>query len=135
MIKIIIADDHKIFREGLKELLGSYGKYDVIAEAANGVELIELIAGNLPDIILLDIFMPLMDGFKVAEIIRSKYPSVKVLVLSMQVNTDTYNKMLKEGVKGYILKESASNDLETALDEIYRNGSYFPKELLNKIIP
>ncbi len=132
MIKIIIADDNKIFRDGIKLLLSCYNKYELIAEASNGLELIELIdANNLPDIILLDIFMPLMDGFKVAEIIKCQYSSIKICVLSMQVNIDTFNKMISEGVKGYILKGSASNELEIALDEISKNRTFISKGLLD----
>ena len=134
MIKIIIADDHRIFREGLRELLQSTGKYDVIAEASNGEELIEKLANTLPDIILLDISMPVMDGHQAAQIINTKYPSVKMLVLSSYGDETSYYKMIEAGVKGFILKESSSAELEIALGEISQSGSYFSQELLRRII-
>ena len=134
MIKVIIADDHRIFREGLKELLISYGKYEIIGEVSNGVELIEMLANQLPDIILLDISMPVMDGHEAAEIINKTYPNVKILVLSMFGDETYYYQMIEHGVKGFILKESSSFELESALDEVSKNGSYFSQELLRRII-
>jgi len=134
MIKIIIADDHRIFREGLKELLRSSGKYEVIAEASNGVELIGLLAEKLPDIILLDIAMPIMGGAEAAKIINKSYPLVKILVLSMFGDESSYNQMIEAGVKGFIIKESSSTELEIALEEISQNGSFFSQELLRRII-
>jgi len=134
MINIIIADDHRIFREGLKELLQASGKYEIIAEAANGLELIEKLAIKLPDIILLDISMPVMDGHQAAQIISNKYPDVHMLVLSSYGDETSYYKMIEAGVKGFILKESSSSELEMALVEICQNGSYFSQELLRRII-
>jgi len=134
MIKIIIADDHRIFREGLKELLQSTGKYEIIAEASNGAELIERLANFLPDIVLIDIAMPVMDGFQAAEIINIKFPSVKMLVLSSYGDETSYYKMIEAGVKGFILKESSAAELELALEEISQSGSYFSQELLRRII-
>jgi len=133
MIHIIIADDHEIFREGVRELISSSGKYDIIAEASNGVKLMELLAEKLPDIVLLDIFMPLMNGYEAAEIIKMKYPSVKIIVLSIFGDEGTYNKMLEAGVKGYVLKESSSEELEIALDEVSENRSYFSEELMRRV--
>ena len=133
MIKIIIADDHKIFREGVNELVSSIKGYEIIAEASNGVELMELLADKLPDIVLLDIFMPMMNGYTAAEIIKIKYPSVKILVLSIFGDEGSYNKMIKAGVKGYVLKESCSDELEIALDEVSQNRSYFSEELMKRV--
>jgi len=133
MIKIIIADDHRIFREGIRELVSSFSRYEVIAEASNGIELMELLTDKLPDIILLDIFMPQMDGYQAAEMIRKKYPTVKVLVLSIFGDEGSYAKMIQAKVKGYVLKEDCDKELEIALDEVSQNRSYFSKELLRRV--
>jgi len=133
MLKIIIADDHKIFREGVRELISSFSRYEVIAEVSNGVELMELLKDKLPDIILLDIFMPQMDGYQAAEMIRKKYPTVKVLVLSIFGDEGSYAKMIQAKVKGYVLKEACDKELEIALDEVSQNRSYFSKELLRRV--
>jgi DNA-binding NarL/FixJ family response regulator len=134
MVKIIIADDHKIFREGVRELVSSLSRYEVIAEASNGMELMELLADRLPDIVLLDIFMPQMDGYQAAEMIRMKYPTIKVLVLSIFGDEGSYAKMMQAKVKGYVLKESCDEELEIALDEVSQNRTYFSKELLRRVV-
>lgn len=133
MIKIIIADDHKIFIQGVKALLNLFGKYEVIAEAHNGAELLEILEEKIPDIIILDLGMPIMRGDEAAEVIKKKYPSVKILVLSMIGNEESLNKMIRIGVEGYVLKESSGSELEIALDEIYINQSYFSQILLKNI--
>lgn len=134
MIKIIIADDHKIFSDSLKLLIQSYGKYKVIAQVNDGNELIEVLEEKLPDIVLLDINMPIMKGDEAAKIINKKYPSVKILVLSMDGNQASLNMMIEIGIKGFMLKESSSSELEIALDEVYHNGTYFSQELLKRIV-
>ncbi len=134
MTKIIIADDHILFREGLRVILQSLEKYEVIAYVSNGVELIEAINNCLPDIVLLDIGMPIMDGVEAAEIIKRDFPSVKILVLSMYGDVASYNKMIKKGVDGFVLKESSSKEMEFALEEIVAGDSYFSQKLLKRII-
>jgi len=134
MIKIIIADDHRIFRDGLKELLKSSENIEIIGEVANGKELIEILTGKTPDIILLDISMPVMDGLEAAELITKMYPEIRILVLSMFGDETYYNKMIEAGVKGFILKESSSKELIVAIEEIFQGGAYFSQELLRRII-
>jgi DNA-binding NarL/FixJ family response regulator len=134
MIKLIIVDDHKIFREGLKTLLEKIGKFEVIAEASNGQELIDILPYKKPDIILLDINMPVMDGTAAAEIISRDYPDIHILVLSMFGEEEYYHKMIQIGAKGFILKETGYRELEKALEDIYHGDCYFSQELLRRII-
>ena len=134
MIKIIIADDHKIFSDSLKLLIQSYGKYEVIAQVNDGKELIEVLDEKLPDIVILDLGMPFMNGDEAAKIINNKYPSVKILVLSMDGNQASLNMMIEIGIKGFLLKQSSSEELEIALNEVYHNGTYFSQELLKRIV-
>ncbi len=134
MIKIIIADDHRIFAEGLKSILKAFNKYEVIDVANNGQELLEILTSKLPDIILLDLNMPIMRGEEAALTIVKKYPSVKILVLSMEGDETSLNMMIRIGIRGFVLKQSSSNELEIALDEVYHNGSYFSQELLKSIV-
>lgn len=134
MIKIIITDDHKIFREGLKTLLEKIGKFEVIAEASNGQELIDILPYKKPDIILLDINMPVMDGTEAAQIICRDYPDIHILVLSMFGDEEYYHKMIQIGAKGFILKETGCKELEKALEDIYNGDCYFSQDLLRRII-
>ena len=134
MIKTIIADDHRIFREGLKELLKSDENIQIIGEVANGKELLDMLTTEIPNIILLDINMPVMDGAEAAVQISKLYPDIKMLVLSMAGDETNYNKMIEAGAHGFLLKESSSRELLIAIEEIHHGGAYFSQELLRKII-
>jgi len=134
MIKIIIADDHKIFRESLIMLFNAMGNYKVIAEASNGNELLKLLEQYNPDVVILDISMPGMDGIEAIEIISKKHPGLNVLVLSMYDDEKYYLKMVECGVKGFILKDAGSDELEKALSAIVGGDHYFSQQLLRKIV-
>ena len=112
MTKITIVDDHILFRRGLAIIINSFPDYKIIAEASNGKEFIENInPNNLPGIVLLDITMPEMNGYETARWLYTHYPSVKVLALSMLNDERAIIKMLKNGAKGYILKDSEPQQL------------------------
>jgi DNA-binding NarL/FixJ family response regulator len=133
-IPIAIIDDHTLFRQGLKELLLRYdhdNKYEVMFEASNGKEMIRQInTGNKPSIILMDINMPEMDGFASVEWLREHHPSIMVAVMSMRSDSESVIKMLKLGVKGYLLKTSDITDLKHALDVLNEKG-FFHSEFLS----
>lgn len=133
-IKIILVDDHKMFREGIKFLLSKIGKYEVIAEANDGAELFHILDDQVPDIILLDISLPGLSGMEIAEILSKIHPEIKILVLSMYSDEEYYQTMVKFGVKGFLLKESGSTELEDALECVVNGESYFSQELLKRII-
>ncbi len=134
-IKVALADDHTLFREGLAELIRSFGNYKIIIECTNGKELIaNLNAKELPDILLLDINMPEMDGYETAKWFKAHYPDTKILALSMYDNENTIIRMVRAGVSGYILKDIRKQELKQALDAVITKGFYYTDIITGKLI-
>ncbi len=131
---IIIVDDHLIFRQGLKSILTLEGIANIIGEASNGVELIKLLSTLKPDLVLMDIDMPQMNGLDATEKALEIMPDLKIIAFSMFSDEEYYYKMIDRGVKGFILKTSGINELETAIQNVMIGESYFSNELLRKII-
>ena len=132
--KVILVDDHKLFRNGLKFILGEIEGIEVIAEASNGKEFLELLKYFNPDLVLMDISMPEMNGVEASKIALENDPNLKILVLSMFGEDAYYNTMIELGVKGFILKDTDNSELRTAIQTILNGNSYFSQELLLKII-
>lgn len=128
--KAIIVDDHKIFRESLAFMLVNQANIEVLAQANNGKELIDLLKTTKPDIVLLDIEMPIMDGVEATRQAVLLYPDIKILILSMHKDEEFYSSMIDLGVKGFILKESDSSEVKKAIDEILDGNLYFSQDLL-----
>ncbi|MDA3883455.1 MAG: response regulator transcription factor [Bacteroidales bacterium] len=133
-IKVFIADDHQLFRDGIKYILSESERFITIGEASNGKELLEKLERIEPDIILLDINMPVMNGIEAAKEILAKNPNQAILVLSMYDSEEYYNAFIDLGVKGFLLKDSSNHELMSAMDKILKGDSYFSQELLMKII-
>ena len=131
---IIIVDDHLIFRQGLKSLLTIENIATVIGEASNGIEFIELLSHLDPDLVLMDIDMPRMNGMDAAQKALEIKPDLKIIVFSMYSDEEYYYKMIEIGVRGFILKSSGITELEKAIQEVSIGESYFSNELLRKII-
>jgi len=129
-VRAIIVDDHKIFRESLTFVLESNANVKVLAQANNGKELIEVLGHTFPDIVLLDIEMPVMDGVETTREALKLYPDLKILVLSMHKDEEFYSSMIDMGVKGFILKESDIEEVVKAIDEIVKGSLYFSQALL-----
>lgn len=126
MIKVALVDDHTLLRSGLAGVVNSFGEYNIIFEADNGRQFIELLTTNpMPEIVLLDINMPLMDGFATALWIKNNQPDIKVLVLTMDDDDTSIIKMLQHNAKGYILKDCKPQLLRHALNEVFQKGFYF----------
>lgn len=132
--KIMLVDDHTLFRNGLRILLNTIDKYDVVGEAANGQEFLDLLDQGLPDIVLLDIEMPVMDGIAAANLAMEKYPDLKIITLSMYGEEDYYYQMVDAGVKGFLLKNSDMNEVKTAIETVNEGGNYFSSELLQNLV-
>ena len=132
-IKIAIADDYKIFREGLKVSLGQDDKMQVIFEAENGEELIAAMETKKPDIIIMDLKMPIMDGMEATQIIRKKYSDVKVLVVSMYEDDKFIIHLMEIGANGYLLKNAEPDEIRKAIYAVSENGYYF-NDLVNKAL-
>ena len=131
---IMLVDDHTLFRNGLRILLNNLKEYTVSGEAANGKEFLDLLKTQSPDLVLLDIDMPVMDGIEAAKKALSKYPDLKIITLSMYGEEDYYYKMVDAGVKGFLLKNSDINEVKTALKTVLEGGSYFSSELLQTLV-
>jgi DNA-binding NarL/FixJ family response regulator len=132
--KVIIVDDHTLFRNGLRILLNNIENYHVVAEAANGKQFLELLNTVVPDLVLMDINMPVMDGIEASAKAHELYPEMKIITLSMYGEEDYYYKMVNAGVKGFVLKNSDIKEVKTALDIVYEGGSFFSSELLQNLV-
>ncbi len=135
MINVALVDDHALLRNGLANVINSFGDYKVVIEADNGKQFIDLLKKNTkPEIVLLDITMPEMDGFATAQWIKNNSPEMKVLVLSMMDDDNAIIKMLQHGAKGYILKDSRPDVLKTALRDVTEKGFFFNDLVSGKLI-
>ena len=134
MIKLIIADDHRMFRESIRKVVTIDNIAEVIAEASNGVELLTLLEKHSPDLILMDISMPEMNGIEATKKILEKYPLIKVLILSSYGDDKYYYSLLEAGAKGFVLKHAGITELKNAIEEVYKGGSWFSSELIQKVI-
>lgn len=129
-IKVMIADDHVLMREGLKKLLEFDGSIKVIAEAANGVECLESLKTIKPEVLLLDINMPNKNGIEVLKEIRENDIDIKVLMLTVHNEVEYLLKAIDIGVDGYILKDSESAELKKAINYVYNGESYIQSSLI-----
>jgi DNA-binding NarL/FixJ family response regulator len=133
-IRIIIADDHQLFRNGLKILLNSFPEFEVTGEASNGMEFLELLKTTQADIALMDINMPEMDGIEATRKGIKMNPSVSVIALSMYGEEEYYYKMVDAGAKGFLLKDSDISEVKEAILTVVKGGNYFSQELLYHVI-
>jgi DNA-binding NarL/FixJ family response regulator len=132
-IKITIADDYKIFREGLKISLAADSDFEFLHEADNGEDLISNIEKDRPDVILMDLKMPIMDGMEATQIIRKKYNDIKILVVSMYEEDKFIIHLMEIGANGYLLKNSEPDEIRKAIHAVTENGYYF-NDLVNKAL-
>lgn len=132
-INIAIADDYKIFREGVKKCISGDKALHVILEADNGEDLINGFGDPLPDVIIMDLKMPIMDGMEATQIIRKKHPSIKVLVVTMYDDDKFIIHLMEIGANGYLLKNAEPDEIRKAIYSVYENGYYF-KDLVNKAL-
>ena len=130
-IRLLLADDHPLIREGFRSLLNKNERFEIVGIAENGKELIELAGKELPDIILSDISMPVMNGMDAIEQIRNLYPSIKSVVLTMHEEREYVINALRIGVQGYIIKSVERFDLEKAIITIFEGGKYFSPIVTN----
>jgi two-component system, NarL family, invasion response regulator UvrY len=134
MANIVLTDDHVLLRNGLAALVKSLG-HTVLFEADNGKDFIsKLDKNNCPDVVLMDINMPEMDGYDTAQWIKTNYWDIKVLALSMYDNENAIIRMLKCGAKGYILKDSEPSELKAAIDALLTKGYYYSDLVSGKLI-
>jgi DNA-binding NarL/FixJ family response regulator len=124
-IKVLIVDDHPVVRKGLWSCLESRPNLKIIGEATNGHEALKQITALQPDVVLMDIAMPEMDGLQVTERLHKDIPEMKVLVLSVQSNRETVLRIIRAGARGYVLKESSPEDLVKAIELVNGGEAFF----------
>ncbi len=135
MITIAMVDDHKLLRQGLATMIESFSDYRVILQASNGQELVDMLdKKNLPDIALLDINMPIMDGFETAAYLTKHHPQVKLMALSMMDTEGSIIRMIKNGAKGFILKDAEPSILKAALFDLVNKGIYYNELVSGKLL-
>jgi DNA-binding NarL/FixJ family response regulator len=132
-INIIVAEDHRIVREGLKSLLERRSDFQVLAEADNGREAVELCRELKPDLVLMDISMPQLNGVEAARRVRQACPHTKVLALSMHSDRCFVVDMMQAGATGYLLKESAFTELVRAVEIVAGGGIYLSRKLAEEL--
>jgi DNA-binding NarL/FixJ family response regulator len=133
-IKAILVDDHPVFREGIKFLISGKNFAEVVAEASNGREFLEILPKHSPDIVLMDIDMPEMNGIDATKKAIEKNPALNILALTMFGDEIYYQRMIQAGVKGFLLKTSKLPELEEAVNAVSKGENYFSNEILKKII-
>ena len=133
---IVIVDDHILIAKAIGSIMSNFEDFEVLYECGNGKELQEKFntKNNIPNIVLLDISMPIMNGFETAKWLRETHPSVLVLALSMQDDEQSLIQMIKNGARGYLLKNVSPSELEKALKTIINNGYYYPEWASNLMI-
>jgi len=133
-IRVLIADDHTIVRSGLRLLLEAEPDIDVVGEALEGREALNLVEKHLPDVVLMDIAMPGMDGLEATRQIKDSWPQVKVLVLTMHRSDEYFFEMLKAGASGYILKGAETSDLIHAVRVVGRGEVFLYPAMAQKLV-
>ena len=128
-IRILIADDHPIFRSGLSQLLKLEANIEIVGEAENGKQALSMIRETLPDVAVLDIDMPEKGGFEVAKELSAEQISTEIIFLTMHKNETLFNAALKLGVKGFVLKDSAMEDILNAVKTVATGESFFSQPL------
>jgi DNA-binding NarL/FixJ family response regulator len=123
-VRILIADDHEIVRAGVRAILNWQNDVEVV-EASNGQEAIELARKTNPDVIILDVTMPIMTGIEAARRLKSEMPQVPILILSMHEGESMANELGRIGVQGYVSKNDASAKLPVAIDTVLAGGTFF----------
>jgi len=133
-IKVVVADDHTILRQGIKALLDNLEEIEVVGEAKDGREAIKAIEELSPDVILMDIAMPGLNGLEATRRIKKKFPRTKVVVLTMHTNEEYIFQILNAGADGYLVKETAFQDLISAINSVHRGEAFMSPSISKKVM-
>jgi len=133
-IQILLADDHTIVRDGIKYLLEEEENMEVIGEASNGLEALSFIEKNQPDLLIIDVRMPEMNGIEAVKILNQKTTKTKAIVLSMHDSEEYILKSIQAGASGYLLKDTDKKEFIKAINTVYEGGKYFSGDISNVIV-
>ena len=133
-IRILVVDDHRIVREGIRSLMEDIADIQVVGEAGNGFEGVELVDSLNPDVVLMDLMMPQMDGLEATRLIIEKHPHIRVLVLTSFITDDKVFPAIKAGARGYLLKDTGSIELIDAIRKVHRGEPSLGPEIAQKVL-
>lgn len=133
-IKLLIADDHQILLDGLLTMLKGEPQIDVISTAGNGQEVLDKLPSLEVDVLLMDIQMPVMDGYSAAKIVAEKYPEIKIIILSMHNERVYIERMYSAGISGYLLKSAGKEEIISAIEKVHKGEKYFSSEVAAAIL-
>lgn len=133
-ISVFLVDDHQLFREGLNLLLSNMPFISTIQEASDGKEFLDSLGPDLPDIVFMDIDMPVMNGIDATRIAIERFPEIRIVALSMYGDEEYYTKMIYAGVKGFILKNSGIQEVEDAISSVLSDRNYFSQEIVSGLV-
>jgi DNA-binding NarL/FixJ family response regulator len=133
-IRVVVADDHTIVRKGLCAILEGEAEIEVVGEAEDGREAIKKVEQLQPDVVLLDITMPIMNGLEVTRQLRKRYEKLKILILTMHDNEEYVYETFRAGASGYLVKRSAPDELISAIKAVYREGSFLSPAISKRVI-
>ena len=133
-IRVFLADDHTVVRDGLRSLLEAQGDITVIGDAANGRQAVEQVQKLKPDLVIMDIAMPALNGIEATHQVRESCPSMKVVILSMYSSSEHISRALQAGALGYVMKESAGKELVEAVRAVYVGRLYFSQTIVETIM-
>ena len=134
MIKILIVDDHKLIRDGITSFLSDSSKYEITDEVSDGLEAINSIKQNAPDLIITDLIMPNMDGMELISFVKKEFPSINIIVLSMVDETQYIRQVLKLGANGYLLKNSGIDEVKAAIDAVMKGNNYYGGDVMDAVM-
>jgi DNA-binding NarL/FixJ family response regulator len=133
-IKVVLADDHNIVREGLRLLLETTDDIEVVGEVENGRLAVEMVKKLRPDVVVMDLVMPALNGMEAARQIAKEAPATKVLILSSYADDDKVQKLVEEGASGYLIKQTASKDLLTGIRETKKGNAFFSPAIARRLM-
>lgn len=133
-ITVLLAEDHTIVRKGLRALLDAADHLEVVGEAADGSEAVRLVKKLLPDVVVMDITMPHLNGLEATWQIKKSFPQVQVLILTMYTNEEYIFQVLKAGASGYLVKQSAPDELLLAIEVVHRGDSFLSPSVSKKLV-
>ena len=128
-IKLLLADDHPVVRKGISSCLAQHSHLEIAGEAADGQEAVAKARELLPDIVLMDINMPYLDGMAVAELLHKEVPRTKIIILSMHLNRDHVLRLIKAGVRGYVSKDATPEELVRAIEAVNAGETFFSPDV------
>jgi DNA-binding NarL/FixJ family response regulator len=133
-IRVLVVDDHAIVREGIRSLLARRKDIEIVGEAADGKRAIEAVTQLDPDVVLMDIAMPVMNGLEATREIHARFPSMRILVLTQHENKEYIMSLLRVGAVGYILKRARSSELVDAIRAVHAEGAYLPPDITHTVV-